>query len=40
MDALVTDYMDAERVDKAEATVKIKELITKFAWILKRWKLS
>lgn len=29
MDALVTDYMDAERVDKAEATVKIKELITK-----------
>lgn len=28
-DALVTDYMDAERVDKAEATVKIKELITK-----------
>lgn len=29
MDALVTDYMDVERVDKAEATVKIKELITK-----------
>jgi hypothetical protein len=29
MDALVSDYMDAERVDRAEATVKIKELITK-----------
>lgn len=29
MDALVADYMDAERVDKAEATVRIKELITK-----------
>lgn len=29
MDALVVDYMDVERVDKAEAVVKIKELINK-----------
>ena len=29
MDALVTDYMDVERTTKAEATVKIKELIAK-----------
>ena len=29
MDALVADYRDAERVDKAEAAVRIKELITK-----------
>lgn len=28
-DALVTDYMDAERVDKSEANVRIKGLITK-----------
>lgn len=28
-DALVTDYMDSERVDKAEASTKIKELINK-----------
>ena len=28
-DALVMDYMDAERADKSEASVKIKELITK-----------
>lgn len=28
-DALVTDYMDVERVDRAEAMVRIKELITK-----------
>lgn len=29
LDALVIDYMDAERVDREEAAVKIKELITK-----------
>lgn len=29
MDALIADYVDVERVDKAEATVKIKELINK-----------
>ncbi len=28
-DALILDYMDAERVDKAEASLKIKQLITK-----------
>ena len=28
-DALILDYMDAERVDKAEAALKIKQLITK-----------
>ena len=28
-DALVMDYMDAEHVDKVEASAKIKELITK-----------
>ena len=28
-DALVTDYMDVERVDKAEASVRIKEMIAK-----------
>lgn len=28
-DALVTDYMDSERVDKTEASTKIKELINK-----------
>ena len=28
-DALILDYMDAESVDKTEASLKIKQLITK-----------